>query len=66
MAGPRGPAVERDSYFLLLLRHLPAFFRALMAGRGTLLTMLLFMFGAFIAARLTNLSAHRAELRGIL
>jgi hypothetical protein len=43
--------------YLLLLCHFPAFFSALMTGRSALLTMLRFLFGAFIAARLTNLSA---------
>jgi hypothetical protein len=52
--------------YLLLLCHFPAFFSALMTGRSALLTMLRFVFGAFIAARLTNLSAYRAEFRGIL
>ena len=55
--------MDNNHYFLA---HLPALFRALMAGRSALLTMLLFVFGAFIATRLTNLSAYRAEFCGIL
>ena len=42
---------------VLFLGHVPTFFRALVTGFRTLLTMLMFMFGAFITARLTNLSA---------
>ena len=47
-------------------RHFPAFFSALVTGFSAALTMLHFMFGAFITARLTNLGAQRAEFRGIL
>jgi hypothetical protein len=43
--------------YVLFLCHAPTFFRALVTGFRTLLTMLMFMFGAFITARLTNLSA---------
>lgn len=43
--------------YVLFLCHVPAFFSALVTGFRALLTMLRFMFGAFITARLTNLSA---------
>jgi hypothetical protein len=49
--------MEGICHFLLFLCHFPAFFSALMTGRSALLTMLRFLFGAFITARLTNLSA---------
>jgi hypothetical protein len=42
---------------VLFLCHVSTFFRALVTGSRTLLTMFMFMFGAFITARLTNLSA---------
>ena len=48
-----------------MLRHFAAFFSAFMAGLSALLTMLLFVSGAFVAARLANLGAYRAKLRGI-
>lgn len=43
--------------YVLCLCHVPAFFSALVTGFRALLTMLRLMFGAFIAARLTNLRA---------
>ena len=43
--------------YVLLLCHFPAFFGALVTGFSALLTMLHFMFGAFITACLTNLGA---------
>jgi hypothetical protein len=46
-----------DRGYVLFLCHVPAFFSALVTGFRALLTMLRFMFGAFIAARLTNLRA---------
>ena len=45
-------------------RHFPAFFCALVTDFSASLAMLHFMFGAFITARLANLSAERAELCG--
>ena len=42
---------------LLFLCHFPAFFSTFMADFSALLTMLHFVFGAFITARLTNFSA---------
>jgi len=50
--------------WVLFLRHFPAFFSALVTGFGALLTMLHFVFDAFITARLTNLGAERAEFSG--
>ena len=50
--------------YVLFLCHFPAFFSALVTGFSTLLTMLHFVFGAFITARLTNLGAERAEFSG--
>ena len=50
---------------LLFLCHSPAFIRALMTSLGALLTMVHFVLGTFITARLTNLSAQGAEFRGI-
>jgi hypothetical protein len=47
-----------------LLCHFPELFSALVTGLSTLLTMLRFAFGAFIAARLTNLGAEHAEFAG--
>jgi hypothetical protein len=46
-----------NGWSLLLLCAFPAFISALATGFGALLTMLRFTFGAFIAARLTNLGA---------
>lgn len=43
--------------------HFQAFLSALVAGLGALLAMLVLVLGAFIAARLTNLSAQGAEFR---
>ena len=48
----------------LVLRHFSALFSALVAGRCAFLAMILFVFGAFIAAGLANLSADPAYLRG--
>jgi hypothetical protein len=44
--------------------HLAAFLRALVAGFSALLAMLHFVFGAFVAARLTNVRAQSAEFPG--
>jgi hypothetical protein len=52
------PAIKPAiGWSLLFLCHFPAFFSAFMAGFGALLTMLYFVFGALITARLTNFSA---------
>jgi hypothetical protein len=50
--------------YVLFLYHYLAFFSAFVTGFSTLLTMLHFVFGAFITARLTNLGAERAEFSG--
>jgi len=52
-----GGMAAGNGWSLLFLCAFPAFFSALVTGFGALLTMLHFAFGAFIAARLTNLGA---------
>jgi hypothetical protein len=44
--------------------HFPAFFSAFVTSFSAVLTMLHFVFGAFITARLTNLGAERANFSG--
>jgi len=51
---------------LRLSRHLLAGFGAFETRVGAALAMLHFVFGAFIAAGLTDLGAERAQLRGEL
>jgi hypothetical protein len=53
-----------NGWSLLFLCQFAAFISAPVTGFGALLTMLHFVFGAFIAARLTNLGAERAEFSG--
>jgi hypothetical protein len=53
-----------NGMYVLFLYHFPAFFSTFVTGFSALLTMLHFVFGTFITARLTNLSAERAEFSG--